>query len=378
MKYQKICIIGDGLSGLVTALALKQLDLNIDLFYKKKNTSKIIDTRTTAISRSNYNFLEKVITSKNKNLFWPCKKINLYNENKNELLNFLNFEDNNKNLMYIFKNEKLKKKIKSILIKNKNINFINEKISDINSSENSVRFKNKKISYDLIILCLGNDSQLYNTIVGGRSIFKNYKEIAITSVVKHQHKINNPSQYFLKEGPLAILPIDNNNFSLVWSLKNNYFFKNKFNLQLFVKNKLHQIFSHKFNINKIQYFPIKLNLKTKYSEKNILILGEGLHSIHPVAGQGFNLVLRDIEVLSNLIKENLELGMQIKNSLVLNNFKNLRKPENIIIGLGIDITNTFFTKHKLIEPLKSVLLKKISNNQILKNFSKDLSNKGLF
>ena len=38
MKYQKICIIGDGLSGLVTALALKQLDLNIDLFYKKKNT----------------------------------------------------------------------------------------------------------------------------------------------------------------------------------------------------------------------------------------------------------------------------------------------------------------------------------------------------
>ena len=79
-----------------------------------------------------------------------------------------------------------------------------------------------------------------------------------------------------------------------------------------------------------------------------------------------------------MIKENLELGMQIKNSLVLNNFKNLRKPENIIIGLGIDITNTFFTKHKLIEPLKSVLLKKISNNQILKNFSKDLSNKGLF
>ena len=40
------------------------------------------------------------------NYFWPCKKINLFYENKNKYLNFLNFEKKNKNLMYIFENLK--------------------------------------------------------------------------------------------------------------------------------------------------------------------------------------------------------------------------------------------------------------------------------
>ena len=58
MKNQKICIIGDGLAGLTTALVLKNLDLDIDLFYKKKFKVKK-DNRTTAISPSNYKFLKE-------------------------------------------------------------------------------------------------------------------------------------------------------------------------------------------------------------------------------------------------------------------------------------------------------------------------------
>ena len=45
-------------------------------------------------------------------------------------------------------------------------------------------------------------------------------------------------------------------------------------------------------ISNIQSYPISLSLRRQYHQKNILILGEGLHTIHPVAGQGFNLVLK--------------------------------------------------------------------------------------
>jgi 2-octaprenyl-6-methoxyphenol hydroxylase len=73
-------------------------------------------------------------------------------------------------------------------------------------------------------------------------------------------------------------------------------------------------------IDEIHSYPIKLNLKTRYYKKNILILGDGLHSVHPLAGQGFNLVLRDIKKLSELISDALKIGLSLKSSFVLNDF----------------------------------------------------------
>ena len=58
MKKQRICIVGDGLSGLMTALALNKLEgLEVHLISKKNKHSK--DRRTTAISASNYEFFNK-------------------------------------------------------------------------------------------------------------------------------------------------------------------------------------------------------------------------------------------------------------------------------------------------------------------------------
>ena len=58
MKKHKICIIGDGLSGLITAYLLGKLNLKVDLISGKKKNNNI-DVRTTAISPSNLNFLKK-------------------------------------------------------------------------------------------------------------------------------------------------------------------------------------------------------------------------------------------------------------------------------------------------------------------------------
>ena len=69
MKNQKICIIGDGLAGLTTAIALRKLNLNIDLFCSKNNKDFKKDKRTTAISESNYQFLKKKINLKKNELF---------------------------------------------------------------------------------------------------------------------------------------------------------------------------------------------------------------------------------------------------------------------------------------------------------------------
>ena len=112
MKKQRICIVGDGLSGLMTALALNKIEgLEVHLISKKNKHSK--DKRTTAISASNHAFINQVLDKLDKKLFWPSKKIDLFYEKKDQKLNFLNFNEDSKNLMYVFENDK----IKEILIK---------------------------------------------------------------------------------------------------------------------------------------------------------------------------------------------------------------------------------------------------------------------
>tara|TARA_B100000427_G_C15491946_1_gene588056 strand:- start:664 stop:1800 length:1137 start_codon:yes stop_codon:yes gene_type:complete len=377
MKNQKICIVGDGLAGLTTALTLKELNIDIDLFYKKKNKNLKNDKRTTAVSLSNYQFLRKLIKKNNLNYFWPCKNVSLFYETKNQYINFLNYKEEEKNLMYIFENKKFANNLVNELKASKNINFINGTIDKIDSINSYLKYKNKKKFYDLIILCAGGKNIFYKQINRDRSIKKDYKEFAITCSVQHKLKIKGASQYFLSEGPLAILPIKKNMFSLVWSLSNDYKNNDK---KALIQDKLRYIFGKqiKIKVSKIQMFPLHLDLKTRYFKKNILVLGQGIHSIHPIAGQGFNLIIRDIKKLSFIIKKNLELGLGIKNSNILGEFYKTRNPENTLIGIGNDLIRSFFKPNKFVDPIKISLLKNFSNNKNLKKMSQIVSDKGLF
>ena len=84
MKKQKICIIGGGLTGLVTAISLSKFDFEIDLITENliKNYKS---TRTIAISEENFNFLNKLNISESlKKEIWVNSKMKLYTESKNE------------------------------------------------------------------------------------------------------------------------------------------------------------------------------------------------------------------------------------------------------------------------------------------------------
>ncbi len=377
MNTQKICVIGDGLTGLTTALAMANCDLQVDLYVKGNEKIKK-DIRTTAISELNFLFMKQVLGGKNLQYMWPCKKINLYYENNKKQLNFLNFNEKSSRLMYIFQNYKLRKSLINKILLNKNIKLIKNSINKIDHNDNSVLLKRKKIFYDIIILSTGSRSKLFNTINVKRSIFKDYKQTAVTSILNHDYKINGASQYFLKEGPLAILPFGKKMFSIVWSLDNKFYEEKKSSIKTLIITKIKKLMPEfkKLQIQEIHSFPLKLELKTKYFKKNVLILGDALHSVHPVAGQGFNLILKDIKKLSHLILKNKRLGLQIKDSSILKNFTDERKPENIIIGLGIDLTNTFFRNNSFF-PFKEKIIKNINNFGFLKKISKFVSNGGI-
>ena len=107
MEKQKICIIGDGLSGLTSAIAINNLD-NVEVHLISKKSKKAIDKRTTAISESNFKFLKDNISKLDTRLFWPSKNIELFYETNSNKINFLNFNQNKDNLMYVYENDKFK------------------------------------------------------------------------------------------------------------------------------------------------------------------------------------------------------------------------------------------------------------------------------
>ena len=73
MKKHKICIVGGGLTGLISALVLSEKGLDIDLIVEN-TTSKIKDLRVTAISEKNMYYLKSKIKNINSKLFYPVKK----------------------------------------------------------------------------------------------------------------------------------------------------------------------------------------------------------------------------------------------------------------------------------------------------------------
>jgi len=266
--------------------------------------------------------------------------------------------------MYIFENDKVKEKLLKE-IKKKKIKTLQKNINNLKDLK----------GYDLKILCLGRSSEIYQNIVDKRSLDKDYKEVAITGYVKHSIKNLNTAQYFLKDGPLAILPFSKNNFSFVWSVDKDF---PKKNLNNVIKSKICEILkTKKIKISNQQSYPLKLDLKRSYFNKDVLILGEGLHTVHPVAGQGFNLVLRDINKLQEVLKYYTGLGMSLKSCPALEDFTSNRKAENIITGIGIDLTHNFFKQNKLLDPFKETILKNVSKNNTFKKISKFISNQGL-
>ena len=378
MNKQKICIIGDGLTGLITAAILSKQNISIDLYTGSKKKNKNLDYRTTAISESNFKFIKKDLNLIKSDFFWPSKKIKLFFEDKKKIINFLNFNEKNKNFMYIFQNKDFKQKLKKIISSKKNIKLIKKNIEDLSSENSCVIVGKKKLSYDLIILCIGGFSKLYSKITAGRSIKKKYQEVAITATIRHDAKIENSSQFFLKEGPLAVLPFQKNIFSTVWSVNSNYFKSNEKNLKKILVAKLRALLKTKKikTIKNIQSFPINLNLKTKYYKKNILILGDGLHTVHPIAGQGLNLVLRDIKKLAELMAKTIRLGLSFKSSLMLEDFYNSRKPENNLFGLGINFANFFF-RDNYFSIFKKEILNNINNFNFIKKISQSVADKGI-
>jgi len=130
-------------------------------------------------------------------------------------------------------------------------------------------------------------------------------------------------------------------------------------------------------ITELEKFELKFSMLRNYVHKNILFFGDLSHRIHPLAGQGFNMTVRDIKILSSLIEEKINLGLILDESL-LQDFENQTKHLNYIFGAGVDFIHDFFYLDNKINNLLSKSVFKILNrNKFLNKYANLFADKGL-
>ena len=379
MKKQKICIIGGGLTGLVTAISLSKLNCSIDLITGNA-MQNLKSNRTIAVSENNFDFLNKLNISESlKREVWTCSIMKLYTEIKNEKFSKI-FELNNENkqekILYMLENSKIMKlmmnkiqQIESISVKN------HKKVSSISTSGllKSVKFNNNISKYNLVIICTGYNSSLIKNLFNDQVIENSYKESAITTILSHSsHKNNTVRQIFLENEILALLPISNTKTSIVWFVKNDVRKKNdlflKKKIKLYAKNYLKNI---KFVTN-IEYKGLNLLIRNKYYLDRTLLFGDALHVIHPFVGQGFNMTLKDLACLEKILTQKINLGLDIGSFDVLSEFSSETKPRNFAFSIGVDLLKNSFSYKKL----RNSILMTLNKSNFAKNIFFEIANKG--
>ena len=353
----KVCILGDGLTSLALAKALVNIGIPTVVFLSKNNKKKD-KSRTLGISNSNLEFFNKNILNIEK-LVWDIEKIEIYSENLNnrKILNF----NNNKRLFSVIKNHELRSYLITQLKKNKFFEF----------KKSLNNYEILKRSYQLVINCDANNDITKKFFY--KKLKKDYNSFAYTTIIEHERifKNNVATQTFTKKGPIAFLPISNEKTSVVYSLKGDREIEiadliRKFN----IKYKINKI-------NKINYFKLQSSNLRSYYHKNILAFGDLLHRIHPLAGQGFNMSIRDIKSLIKIIEYKINLGLNLDSS-ICEEFENKNKHTNYIFSNGIDFVYEFFnSKNNINNKMLTKFVKLLANNKISNKFFTKLADKGI-
>jgi len=186
----------------------------------------------------------------------------------------------------------------------------------------------QSLSAALLIAADGNNSQVMKLLNIGSSR-KDYEQSALITNVTPGKKHNNVAyERFTDSGPLAFLPMTQNRCSVVWTLSPEqadtlYALDDADFLE-----QLQQRFGYRLGrikkVGKRHIYPLFLQSATRMVHGRVAVIGNAAHSVHPVAGQGFNLALRDVALLSELIVDHRRAGTDIGSRSMLQQYQTQR------------------------------------------------------
>lgn len=340
----KIVILGENIPSNLLRYFFEQESITYDGFKfqtKENNNAQYLAIRPSFFVWFENFFNEKFVK------FYPVNSIKLYSKEK-KFFDISSSDGSYKHLFHMIKNHDIydffeQKKLSNIkTIREKDQFLIDQKNQIITCGKDSYE-------YDLLINC----DPKFNTLLGIHEITHNYDEVAITASFSTTNPTYNMAkQFFLKDSIFAFLPHADNEFSIVWSCQKDLFnYISKLSTKAFI-NEISNILKIQSKsiqmIDKRVSFPLHHMINEPNQNKNIISLGSAAHQIHPLAGQGLNLSLKDVMVLIEILGPKLRINTKniFDTERVIKEFKLNRELEVSFIGKLTKVIDWFAMRDK--------------------------------
>jgi len=175
-----------------------------------------------------------------------------------------------------------------------------------------------------------------------------YPQVGVVATVRMQHDHAGVAhEYFLPSGPFAILPLTERRASLVWteSRQRGGALRNA-RSEVFEAH-LRRRFGDFLGDVAVEgprfVYPLGLSLAERMSAPRIALLGDAAHGIHPIAGQGLNLGLKDAAALAEVLVDAARLGEDIGAETVLDRYGAWRRFDNTMLAAATDAFTRLFS-----------------------------------
>ena len=367
-----ITIIGLGITSKLTALLLASTNRNV-IIIGDENSKNHSSNLVTFFSSSSINFLNKLGLENLINKSSPineisCAKLESYQKNR---IFQINFKDKKNELGRVIFNKTLNEELNIRINKNKNIEVsknLNIENCEFSKKQNILTFANgQKIKTKLLIIT-EKKTNLINENFSNSIVKKDLEQTSLVLSVKSKSN-NNAYQIFTKKGALAYLPINKNLASVIWSLDNSSneldYTKDDILKEI---NIIFKDFAYCEEVVDFQKYKLKFEYAKKTFLESIVLIGDAAHTLHPIAGQGLNLSIKDILELKKQIDKFSYLGYALGNSSSLEEYQNSRQVDNSLYTFSTNYLNEIFkSRNFLLNTLSNLGIRGIEKNPSIKN-----------
>ncbi len=185
-------------------------------------------------------------------------------------------------------------------------------------------------------------------LAGVATIGWNYDQAGIVATVAHERDHEGRAeQHFLPCGPFAILPLPGRRSSIVWNERRA---EARALLKLDpedLKRELEFRFTSKLGeielASPVEAYPFRFQVARRLVDERLALIGDAAHVVHPLAGQGLNLGLRDVAALAETIVSEIRLGLDPGAPRPLGTYERRRRFDIAASGLGLDALNRLFS-----------------------------------
>jgi 2-octaprenyl-6-methoxyphenol hydroxylase len=180
-----------------------------------------------------------------------------------------------------------------------------------------------------------------------------YGQAAIVTTVGHERDHEGRAvEHFLPAGPFAILPLSGRRSSIVWT-EDRHFAEHLMGLSdaAFLAQ-LEPRFGRELGeirvIGPRRSYPLAYAVARSFTAERLALVGDAAHVIHPIAGQGLNLGLRDVAALAEAIADAARLGLDPGSQDVLTRYQRWRRFDTLAMGVATDALNRLFSNQSAV------------------------------